>query len=91
MEIKIYNITKKQKLNKNSDGVRIFENMKSFVNNDLTMREFVLDATNMNEITPIVFKSIVIEMQTKLFGNYSVKLINAKPLVIKSYNTIFNR
>lgn len=91
MEIKINKITNKKKLNKNSDGIKIFENMKSFVNNDITMREFILDAQDMNEITPTVFKVIVIEMQTKLFGNYSVKLINAKPLVIKSYNTIFNR
>ena len=91
MEIKIHNITNKKKLNKNSDGVKIFENMKSFVNKDITAREFVFNAKDMNEITPIVFKSIVIEMQTKLFGNYSVKLINAKPLVVKSYNAIFNR
>ena len=91
MTIKIHEITNKKKLNKNSEGIKIFENMKSFVNKDITMREFTLDAQDMNEITPIVFKAIVIEMQTKLFGNYSVKLVNAKPLVIKSYNTIFNR
>ena len=89
MEIKIYNITNKKKLNKNIDGVKIFERMKSVVNKDITTREFILNADNINEISPIVFQSIVAEMQVKLFGNYSIKLINAKPLVVKSYNSIF--
>ena len=91
MEIKINKLTNKKKLNKNTDGIKIFQNMKSFVNKDITMREFILDSENMYEITSTVFQTIVTEMQTKLFGNYSVQLINANPLIIKAYNAVFNK
>ncbi|NQZ66154.1 MAG: hypothetical protein HRT99_03000 [Mycoplasmatales bacterium] len=85
MVIKISNIINKNKIMKESKGNDIFIAMKAeSLKNPIDMK-FQLDFDGILQVSPFVFRRIVILMQKQLKGDYTLEIVNGSPLIVQSF------
>lgn len=91
MAVKVRDIIRDKKIMKISNGVNIFNAMKSEFNKDQTITTFVIDCEGVDAISPFVFAEVIRQMQSRLDGQFRLELQNANPLVAQSFKMAFGR
>ena len=85
MTVKVNEIIKKKRVEKISNGVNIFNKMKSELKKSPEATKFILDFDGIEVCSVFVFKEIIRQMQTQLDGKYELELVNAKPILQQSF------
>lgn len=85
MTIKIKDIINKPKLLKTSNANNIFISMKAEVKKNPGDMKFQLDFENISQVSPFIFKQLILLMKSHLQGQYQLEIINGTALIIQSF------
>ena len=89
MKILVQSLVKNKRLTKKTNGNNIFKTMKSSLNKNPNLREFILDMQGISIVNEVVFSEIKYQMQSNLNGDFILKLENSNPLINQIFNVVF--